>query len=92
MSVECCGKQWGTNFCPTCGKMLSANGHKPALLAFLRGHEKTAQTKFELREQQIAEGHARSDFFARQLPRLTALRDKWKSWADYVESLEKLPA
>lgn len=84
MTIECCGNELKTNFCPMCGKRRG----KP--IDGLRAHITTtvaalitsvATTKRDIAN---AESDKSKEFLLRRLEKQVRSRDKWQSWLEVL--------
>jgi hypothetical protein len=92
--TECCGEERDTPFCPICGRQLTVGYTLHQLIAYCRQHQK--QREKELRRLtdsaepspvSFTVGNDRDERRMVRIRHAQQFRDKWKSWADQIESL-----
>lgn len=84
--TTCCGAECKTPFCPTCGKAVRQPSPLDGLLVYLRKTLKGLETELATWEA--------TDYLAKfpekrekRLQQRRAVIEKWKAWADALESL-----
>ena len=86
MSIECCGRNRDTPFCPTCGQALIAKNHSAVgLLTYIRNSLRTHQTKVRIVSLRLEKcragdsGYDRSQL-ERELRNAQKTTAKWEAW------------
>lgn len=86
--MKCCGEQCYTRFCPTCGAK-TGNSDLPALLKYLRAHQKASEVFMKNQERRVTESPDNQRLIM-SMKSKSLRASKWKSWADEVERLMQL--
>lgn len=88
--VECCGKTRDSRFCPDCGKELGL-GVLEGLIDYCRKNERPHRKRIEELKQRKAnpqnDRDRDTDKLNRRIANKTRMAEKWKRWADAVQSL-----